>query len=163
MRLGAAVSPTVFIIQLISPVSLSGWDAPFLPPANAVLYSPDTKVPRTGELALRNAIPTNINMKSIQVLQLSSMQKHQRYSPSMLMGRAVVEFVVKKGDGSMFTPQSGGVPRKTATIQVVLDGYSASLTTGNFANTCKNHNIHEYSHWKYRATKQEETCYQGDC
>jgi hypothetical protein len=39
-------------------------------PANAVLYSPDTKVPRTGELALRRAIPANPNMKAIQVYLL---------------------------------------------------------------------------------------------
>ncbi|KAK1582863.1 hypothetical protein Q3G72_018979 [Acer saccharum] len=36
------------------------------PPAKAVLYSPDTKVPRTEELALRKAIPANTNMKAIQ-------------------------------------------------------------------------------------------------
>uniref|UniRef100_A0A453B9T2 Peptidyl-prolyl cis-trans isomerase CYP38-like PsbQ-like domain-containing protein n=1 Tax=Aegilops tauschii subsp. strangulata TaxID=200361 RepID=A0A453B9T2_AEGTS len=35
-------------------------------PANAVLYSPDTNVPRTGELALRRAIPANPSMKTIQ-------------------------------------------------------------------------------------------------
>ncbi|KAM0024139.1 putative peptidylprolyl isomerase [Helianthus debilis subsp. tardiflorus] len=69
MRLRAVVSAAVFIIQLISPMPLSGWDAPFLPPANAVLYSTDTKVPRTGELALRKAIPAYTNMKSIQVHQ----------------------------------------------------------------------------------------------
>jgi len=39
-------------------------------PASAVLYSPDTKVPRTGELALRRAIPANPNMKAIQVYLL---------------------------------------------------------------------------------------------
>ena len=36
-------------------------------PAEAVLYSPDTNVPKTGELALRRAIPANSNMKAIQV------------------------------------------------------------------------------------------------
>lgn len=36
-------------------------------PANAILYSPDTNVPRTGELALRRAIPANPSMKTIQV------------------------------------------------------------------------------------------------
>ncbi|GJN32753.1 hypothetical protein PR202_gb21276 [Eleusine coracana subsp. coracana] len=35
-------------------------------PADAVLYSPDTSLPRTGELALRRAIPANPNMKAIQ-------------------------------------------------------------------------------------------------
>ncbi|XP_020209328.1 uncharacterized protein LOC109794278 isoform X2 [Cajanus cajan] len=34
--------------------------------AEAVLYSPDTKVPRTGEVALRRAIPANASMKAIQ-------------------------------------------------------------------------------------------------
>lgn len=37
------------------------------PAAKAILYSPDTKVPRTGEVALRRAIPANSNMKAIQV------------------------------------------------------------------------------------------------
>lgn len=37
------------------------------PEATAVLYSPDTKVPRTGEVALRKAIPANPNMKAITV------------------------------------------------------------------------------------------------
>ncbi|KAI5420502.1 variant 2 [Lathyrus oleraceus] len=36
------------------------------PAAKAILYSPDTKVPRTGEVALRRAIPANSNMKAIQ-------------------------------------------------------------------------------------------------
>ncbi|GKA83382.1 peptidyl-prolyl cis-trans isomerase CYP37, chloroplastic [Tanacetum coccineum] len=231
MRLGATISVILVIVQLTSPVPLSGWDPSLLPPAQAVLYSPDTKVPRTGELALRKAIPANTNMKSIQnsleelsyllripqrkpygtmesnvkkalkiavdekesiLASLPADQKEKgseiyttliegkgglqtllgyikdkdpdRVSIALassldsiaqlellqapglsfllpaqytnfprLTGRAVVEFVVEKGDGSMFTPQSGGVPRKSATIQVVLDGYSAPLTTGNFA------------------------------
>ncbi|GJR71288.1 peptidyl-prolyl cis-trans isomerase CYP37, chloroplastic [Tanacetum coccineum] len=65
-RLGATISVILVIVQLTSPVPLSGWDPSLLPPAQAVLYSPDTKVPRTGELALRKAIPANTNMKSIQ-------------------------------------------------------------------------------------------------
>lgn len=35
-----------------------------------------------------------------------------------LTGRAIVEFVVEKGDGSSFTPQAGGIPIKSAKIQV---------------------------------------------
>ncbi|XP_024959420.1 peptidyl-prolyl cis-trans isomerase CYP37, chloroplastic [Cynara cardunculus var. scolymus] len=231
MRLGATISVILVIIQLTSPVPLPGWDPSFLPPAKAVLYSPDTKVPRTGELALRKAIPANTNMKSIQnsleelsyllripqrkpygtmegnvkkalkiavdekesilasipadqkenglaiyaslidgkgglqtllgyikdkdpdkvsvalassldsIAQLELLQAPglsfllpaQYTNNPRLTGRAIVEFVVEKGDGSMFTPQAGGVPIKAATIQVVLDGYSAPLTTGNFA------------------------------
>ncbi|KAJ9551311.1 hypothetical protein OSB04_015356 [Centaurea solstitialis] len=231
MRLGATISVILVIIQLTLPVPLPGWDPSFLPPAKAVLYSPDTKVPRTGELALRKAIPANTNMKSIQnsleelsyllripqrkpygtmegnvkkalkiavdekesilasipadqkenglaiyasltdgkgglqtllgyikdkdpdkvsvalassldsIAQLELLQAPglsfllpaQYTNYPRLTGRAIVELVVEKGDGSMFTPQSGGIPRKAATIQVVLDGYSAPLTTGNFA------------------------------
>ena len=32
----------------------------------------------------------------------------------------MVEFAVEKGDGSMFSPEAGGEPRKIATIQVLL-------------------------------------------
>lgn len=48
-------------------------------------------------------------------------------------GRGTVELTIEKGDGSTFSPEAGGEPRKTATIQVVIDGYSAPLTAGNFA------------------------------
>ncbi|KAL6856041.1 hypothetical protein ACP4OV_018843 [Aristida adscensionis] len=198
-------------------------------PASAVLYSPDTKVPRTGELALRRAIPANPNMKAIQesledisyllripqrkpystmegdvkkamkiatdnkeailgsippehkdegsklctsCLKRSGLQTLLKYikdsnpdrlsialassldtvaelellqAPGLsfllpqqyleyprLRGR-VVEFTVEKGDGSIFFPTGGGEPKSVATIQVVIDGYSAPLTAGNFA------------------------------
>ncbi|XP_021894692.1 peptidyl-prolyl cis-trans isomerase CYP37, chloroplastic isoform X2 [Carica papaya] len=219
------------LVQISSPLTFVGWN--FLPisPAKAVLYSPDTKVPRTGELALRRAIPANTNMKAIQasledisyllripqrkpygtmesnvkkalkiatdeknsilssipaalrdkgttlygslidgkgglqgllkcikdqdpdkvsvglassldtvaeleLLQapgLSFLLPEQYLTYPRLTGRGIVEFTVEKGDGSAFSPEAGGEPRKTATIQVVLDGYSAPLTTGNFA------------------------------
>lgn len=200
------------------------------PAANAILYSPDTKVPRTGEVALRRAIPASPNMKAIQetledisyllripqrkpygtmegnvkkvlkiavdekdsilasipaelkekaslvhstlidgkgglqvLLQSIKEQDADKVSVNLqstldivaeletlqapglsfllpgqymeyprLSGRGTVEFVIEKGDGSTFSPV-GGEERKTATIQVVLDGYSAPLTAGNFA------------------------------
>ncbi|KAL5061757.1 hypothetical protein RYX36_023494 [Vicia faba] len=200
------------------------------PAAMAILYSPDTKVPRTGEVALRRAIPANSNMKSIQetledisyllripqrkpygtmegnvkkvlkiavdekdailasipaelkekaslvhatlidgkgglqvLLQSIKEQDADKVSVNLqstldivaeletlqapglsfllpgqymqyprLSGRGTVEFIVEKGDGSTFSPV-GGEERKTATIQVVIDGYSAPLTAGNFA------------------------------
>ncbi|KAL5131405.1 Peptidyl-prolyl cis-trans isomerase CYP37, chloroplastic [Glycine soja] len=228
--------------------------------AEAVLYSPDTKVPRTGEVALRRAIPANANMKAIQdtledifyllripqrkpygtmegnvkkalkafnnlfiyifiavdekdsilasipaelkekgslvhasliegkgglqtllqsikeqdadkvsvsltstldtVAELELLQapglsfllpeqyaqqyprsvtpteKHgeNQYLPISfrLSGRGTVEFTIEKGDGSTFSPV-GGEQKNTATVQVVIDGYSAPLTAGNFA------------------------------
>ena len=48
-------------------LAIIDWGSYSVLPAKAVLYSPDTKVPRTGELALRRAIPANSNMKTIQV------------------------------------------------------------------------------------------------
>lgn len=51
-----------------------------------------------------------------------------------LTGRAVVEFTLEKGDGSSFTVAAGGGPKKQGTVAVVLDGYSAPLTSGNFAD-----------------------------
>ncbi|RLM84431.1 peptidyl-prolyl cis-trans isomerase CYP37, chloroplastic [Panicum miliaceum] len=201
-------------------------------PAEAVLYSPDTKIPRTGELALRKAIPANPNMKIIQVyliigtgieesledisyllripqrkpygtmegdvkkamkiamdnkeailgsipaehkeegaklytalleakgglqtllkyikendpdklsIALASsldtigeleLLQFKQLAINRLTGRGVVEFTVEKGDGSTFFPTGGGEPKSVATIQVVIDGYSAPLTAGNFA------------------------------
>ncbi|KAL6999453.1 cytochrome P450 monooxygenase 37, variant 2 [Sarracenia purpurea var. burkii] len=217
--------------QIASPLPLAAWISWPIFPAEAVLYSPDTKVPRTGELALRRAIPANTDMKAIQdsleeisyllripqrkpygtmegnvnkamkiavdekesifasipadlrekglelyaslidgkgglktliesiqekdpdkvslgltssletVAQLELLQApglsfllpEQYLKYPRLTGRGVVEFSIGKGDGSTFSPQTGGEPRNVATIQVVLDGYSAPLTSGNFA------------------------------
>ncbi|CAA0813878.1 Peptidyl-prolyl cis-trans isomerase CYP37-chloroplastic [Striga hermonthica] len=223
---------TVFLfLQLASPFPLTGHDSWFIPNAEAVLYSPETKIPRTGELALRRAIPANVNMKAIQdsledisyllripqrkpygtmegnvkkslkiavdekesilssmpaesremgsalydyltdgedglkkllesikdkdadkvsvglastldtVAQLELLQApglsfllpEQYLNYPRLTGRAVVEFAIEKGNGLTFSPEAAGQPRNTAIIQVVLDGYSAPLTAGNFA------------------------------
>jgi hypothetical protein len=55
-------------LQAVAPIPLDGsvgaWGAS---PAEAVLYSPDTKVPRSPEVALRRAIPAvNTSMKKMQ-------------------------------------------------------------------------------------------------
>lgn len=59
------------LVQAVAaPIPLDGtilgeWS---LEPAEAVLYSPDTKVPRSAEVALRRAIPAvNPSMKKMQV------------------------------------------------------------------------------------------------
>lgn len=66
-RFESAFAAFILFLQLTSPVPLSGHESLFISPAEAVLYSPETKIPRTGELALRRAIPANTNMKTIQV------------------------------------------------------------------------------------------------
>lgn len=64
--LGKLVATILIFVQVWSPLPLFGLDSAYMSPAEAVLYSPDTKVPRSGELALRRAIPANPNMKTIQ-------------------------------------------------------------------------------------------------
>lgn len=67
-KLESLVAVVLILAQISSPLPLGGWDFWSVLPANAVLYSPETKIPRTGELALRRAIPANTNMKAIQVV-----------------------------------------------------------------------------------------------
>ena len=67
-KLENLVAVILIFVQISSPLPLVGLEFWSVSPAEAVLYSPDTKVPRTGELALRRAIPANTNMKAIQVL-----------------------------------------------------------------------------------------------
>ncbi|TQD78827.1 hypothetical protein C1H46_035607 [Malus baccata] len=195
------IAVILVFVQISSPLPLVGWDVlPVSSPANAVLCSPDTKVPRTGELALRRAIPANTNMKTIQfwiillsLLGLSGgnfvLAKNSTRKPygtmegnvkkalkiatdekdtilasvptdlrekgsilyaslingkvkdpdkvsvglassldiiaelgllqtCRLTGRGTVELTIEKGDGSTISPEAGGEPRKTATIQV---------------------------------------------
>lgn len=57
----------LIFIEIASPIPFYGWQVWPISPAEAVLYSPETNIPRTGELALRRAIPANPNMKTIQV------------------------------------------------------------------------------------------------
>ncbi|CAA7058094.1 unnamed protein product [Microthlaspi erraticum] len=225
------VATILIFVQVWSPLPLFGLDYAYVSPAEAVLYSPDTKVPRSGELALRRAIPANPNMKTIQasledisyllripqrkpygtmesnvkkalkvaveekdsilasipadlkdkgsqlyasliegkgglealiksiknqdpdkvsiglassldtvaeleLLQasgLSFLLPQQYLNYPRLAGRGTVEITFEKGDGSTFSAETGGDQRKSATIQVVIDGYSAPLTAGNFA------------------------------
>ncbi|XP_073005656.1 peptidyl-prolyl cis-trans isomerase CYP37, chloroplastic isoform X1 [Typha latifolia] len=230
-RLENAIAAILIVSQISFPMPFIDWNPWFISPANAVLYSPDTKVPRTGELALRKAIPANANMKAIQesledisyllripqrkpygsmegdvkkalkiameekeaimgsvpgelkekgsmlyaslldgkgslqnllesikekdpdkvsvglassldtiaeleLLQapgLSFLLPEQYLRYPRLTGRGVVEFTIERGDSSTFFPTDGGEPKSIATIQVVIDGYSAPLTAGNFA------------------------------
>ncbi|XP_027172827.1 peptidyl-prolyl cis-trans isomerase CYP37, chloroplastic [Coffea eugenioides] len=230
-RFDGAFAGILIFLQVSCPVFLAGWDSWSVSPAEAVLYSPETKIPRTGELALRRAIPANTDMKAIQesledisyllripqrkpygtmegnvrkalkiatdekqsilssippelrengsalytslvdgkgglqsllqsiedqdpdkvsvglassldtVAQLELLQApglsfllpNEYLNYPRLTGRGVVEFTIERGDGSTFSPEAAGEPRSVATLRVVLDGYSAPLTAGNFA------------------------------
>ncbi|KAI9186788.1 hypothetical protein LWI28_020895 [Acer negundo] len=142
------IAAILILVQISSPICLIGWEFWSSPPAKVVLCSPDTKVPRTGELALRKAIPANTNMKAIQasLADISSLLRIPQRKPygtmegnvkkalktGRLTGRGTIELTIEKADGSTFSLEDGGERRKTATIQVALDGYSAPLTAGNF-------------------------------
>ncbi|GAA0153214.1 hypothetical protein LIER_37635 [Lithospermum erythrorhizon] len=65
-RTDRIVSLLFLFLQITCPLPLANWNSWSISSAEAVLYSPETKIPRTGELALRRAIPANTNMKSIQ-------------------------------------------------------------------------------------------------
>ncbi|KAH9308394.1 hypothetical protein KI387_036305, partial [Taxus chinensis] len=59
-------SIVMIILQTAAPIPLNDMEKWLIPSTNAVLYSPNTQVPRTGEVALRKAIPANPTMKSMQ-------------------------------------------------------------------------------------------------
>eukprot|EP01018_Ginkgo_biloba_P022574 Gb_21662 [translate_table: standard] len=64
--LGKTFFVVLIVLQVVVPFPFEEIEKWWIPPASAVLYSPDTKVPRTGEVALRKAIPANPAMKNIQ-------------------------------------------------------------------------------------------------
>ncbi len=58
----------------------------------------------------------------------------QYASRPRLVGRAVVELQVERRGGDSFAPGLDGTgPQKSGTLRLVLDGYNAPLTAGNFA------------------------------
>ena len=100
------------------------------PSANAILYSPDTKVPRTGEVALRRAIPASPNMKAIQVVFSSIMHACISYFYlfiylcvlfEFLIIKVMVGLVVGKGlrPGSVLLVKSQVQIRQVSTIPVL--------------------------------------------
>lgn len=50
-----------------------------------------------------------------------------------LTGRAVAQMTILKADQSTFSIQNGAASVKTGVVEITLDGYSAPLTSGNFA------------------------------
>ncbi|GFP78585.1 peptidyl-prolyl cis-trans isomerase cyp37 chloroplastic [Phtheirospermum japonicum] len=84
-------------------------------------------------VGLASTLDTVAQLELLQAPGLSFLLPQQYLHYPRLSGRAVVEFAIEKGDGSTFSPEAAGQPRSTAIIHVVVDGYSAPLTAGNFA------------------------------
>ncbi|XP_050247440.1 peptidyl-prolyl cis-trans isomerase CYP37, chloroplastic isoform X3 [Quercus robur] len=99
----------------------------------ALLESIKDKDPDKVSVGLASSLDTVAEIELLQAPGLSFLLPKQYLNYPRLTGRGIVEFTIEKGDGSTFSPAAGGELRKTATIQVVVDGYSAPLTAGNFA------------------------------
>lgn len=99
----------------------------------ALLGSIKDQDPDKVSLGLASSLDTVAELELLQAPGLSFLLPEQYLKYPRLTGRGTVEFTIEKGDGSSFSPEAGGELRKTATLQVVIDGYSAPLTAGNFA------------------------------
>ncbi|WZY95431.1 hypothetical protein YC2023_067760 [Brassica napus] len=84
-------------------------------------------------IRLASSLDTVAEMELLQASGLSFLLPQQYLNYPRLAGRGTVEITIEKPDGSTFQAEAGGDQRKSATIQVVIDGYSAPLTAGNFA------------------------------
>ncbi|KAI3685521.1 hypothetical protein L6452_34769 [Arctium lappa] len=75
------------------------------------------KDPDKVSVALASVLDYIAQLELLQAPGLSFLLTAQYTNYPRLTGRAIVEFRVEKGDGSMFTLQAGGIPIKAATIQ----------------------------------------------
>ncbi|KAL3148618.1 hypothetical protein ABBQ38_014044 [Trebouxia sp. C0009 RCD-2024] len=78
------------------------------------------------------------NVAELELLQapnLSFIPPKSYSSLPQLKGRGVVELIIEKPDGaSAYVVNEGGGPRPQAHLTLVLEGYSAPVTAGNFAS-----------------------------
>ncbi|KAF2285974.1 hypothetical protein GH714_009291 [Hevea brasiliensis] len=177
-KLESLIAVILIFMQISSPLPLVCWDFWAISAAEAVLYSPDTKIakdekdpilasipadlkeigstlyeslidgkgglqaliqsikdqdPDKVSVGLASSLDTVAELELLQAPGLSFLLPEQYLKYPRLTGRGTVEFTIEKGDGSTFSPEAGGEERRTAKIQVVIDGYSAPLTAGNFA------------------------------
>lgn len=78
------------------------------------------------------------NVAELELLQapnLSFIPPKSYSSLPQLKGRGVVELIIEKPDGaSAYVVNEGGGPQPQARLTLVLEGYSAPVTAGNFAS-----------------------------
>ncbi|CAN0826412.1 Peptidyl-prolyl cis-trans isomerase CYP37, chloroplastic [Linum grandiflorum] len=98
----------------------------------ALLQNIKEQNPDKVSMSLASSLDTIAEIELLQAPGLSFLLPAQYKDYPRLNGRGIVELTIEKGDGSAFPPESGGEFRKTAKIQVTVDGYSAPLTAGNF-------------------------------
>ncbi|KAJ7531199.1 hypothetical protein O6H91_14G036100 [Diphasiastrum complanatum] len=100
----------------------------------ALLDSISAKDPDKISMKLASSLDTVARLELLQATGLPFLLPADYQQYPRLTGRATIELIVEKGDGSTFTVPTGGGPQKSGKLEVILDGYSAPLTTGNFAN-----------------------------
>ncbi|KAH7675851.1 Cyclophilin-type peptidyl-prolyl cis-trans isomerase protein [Dioscorea alata] len=97
-----------------------------------LIESVKEKDPDKVSVGLSSSLDIVAELELLQAPGLSFLLPEQYLEYPRLTGRGVVEFTIEKGDGTTFFPSAGGEPKGSATIQVIIDGYSAPLTAGNF-------------------------------
>ncbi|CAI5476940.1 unnamed protein product [Closterium sp. Yama58-4] len=98
-----------------------------------LLAAIEDKDPDRVSIRLASSLNDVANLSLLQATGLQFLIPSQYASLPRLTGRATVEFAVLKADGSYFSLDNGATSAITGVMQVVLDGYSAPLTAGNFA------------------------------
>ncbi|KAH7297844.1 hypothetical protein KP509_25G015100 [Ceratopteris richardii] len=100
----------------------------------AMLDAIAAKDPDKISIRLQSSLDTIAALELLQAPALPYLLPNDYQELPRLTGRATVEFILKRGDESTFTIASGGGPQDIGKIEVILDGYSAPLTAGNFAS-----------------------------
>ncbi|CAI5507035.1 unnamed protein product [Closterium sp. Naga37s-1] len=98
-----------------------------------LLAAIEDKDPDRVSIRLASSLNDVANLSLLQATGLQFLIPNQYATLPRLTGRATVEFAVLKADGSYFSLDNGATSALTGVLQVVLDGYSAPLTAGNFA------------------------------
>jgi len=100
-----------------------------------LVASVELKDPDRTSIRVANALERVAQLELLQAPGLPYRLPAQYASLPRLTGRAVVELVVENANGTaaFVKPDSDEGPQKRAVLRLILDGYSAPLTAGNFA------------------------------
>lgn len=100
-----------------------------------LVISIETRDPDRVGFRVADVLKTLSALETLQAPGLPYSLPAQYRDLPKLTGRATVEFDLKKASGSTgeFVTKLGGGGSNTARLQLVLDGYSAPLTAGHFA------------------------------
>eukprot|EP00270_Netrium_digitus_P006019 TRINITY_DN1814_c0_g1_i1.p1 TRINITY_DN1814_c0_g1~~TRINITY_DN1814_c0_g1_i1.p1 ORF type:complete len:475 (+),score=109.48 TRINITY_DN1814_c0_g1_i1:50-1474(+) len=98
-----------------------------------VLAAIQVQDPEKTALRLQSSLDTLAQLKLAQAPGLPFLLPPQYAKLPRLTGRATAQLTFLKADGSSFRTENGSGSVPSATVDIVLDGFSAPLTTGNFS------------------------------